>query len=96
MRSQHIAELAWGMAYQKAHEDFEDSQIAAGVPINAPGFYNAFFRNRDSIASSPGLADDAVVTRVQAVSLIDLLPCLVLGCGVGMALGLAIPRRILS
>jgi tetratricopeptide (TPR) repeat protein len=95
MRAQHAAELAWGLAYQKEYQDFEASQIAAGVPLNESGFYSKFFQTRDSIASFPGLSDDIIVTHVQARSLGDVLPCLILGLGIGMVLGLVIPERIL-
>jgi hypothetical protein len=96
MRTQHAKELAWGIAYQKAYQDFEASQIAAGVPLNDPRFYTAFFQTHPSIASSPGFSDDVIVTRLEASSVADVLPCLVLGIGAGMVLALIIPEKILS
>ena len=93
MRAQHTAELAWGVAYQKAYHDFEAAQIAAGVPLNDPGFYTSFFRGRPSIASSPGFSDDAIVTHKEASSLTDALPCMVLVFGLGMVFGLIVPGR---
>ena len=68
MRILHNKELAWGLAYQKDYQDFEAKQIAAGISLNDPNFYAPFFQNRPSIASSPGLSDDAVITQLEARS----------------------------
>jgi hypothetical protein len=43
------------VAYQKAYQDFESSQIKAGVSLNDPNFYAPFFKDRPSIASPPAL-----------------------------------------
>jgi hypothetical protein len=96
MRAQHLSELAWGLAYQNAYQDFEASQIKAGVPLDDPNFYAKFFQGRPSIASAPGLADDIVVTHLKPTSWVDLLPTLVLGAGLGLALGVVIPEKIIS
>jgi hypothetical protein len=88
--------LAWGLAYQQAYQSYEAAQISAGVALNDPDFYTAFFRTHPSIASSPGLSDDAILTRTEARSLTDFLPCLVLGLGAGMALSTIIPEKTLS
>jgi hypothetical protein len=90
MRQRHGDELAWGLAYQKAYQDYEASQIAAGVPLDDPQFYAGFFKGRPPIASNPGQADDLIVNRSNA------LPLLALGLGLGMALALVIPERHLS
>ncbi len=92
MRAQHAAELAWGIGYQKAYQDYEAGQIAAGLPLDAPDFYTTFFRRRPSIASSPGLSDDFILTQKEAGSLTDFLPCVVLGAGVAMAIALMLPE----
>jgi hypothetical protein len=96
LRIQHTSELAWGLAYQQAYQSYEAAQISAGVALNDPDFYTAFFRTHPSIASSPGLSDDAILTRTEARSLTDFLPCLVLGLGAGMALSTIIPEKTLS
>ncbi|HET6247158.1 MAG TPA: hypothetical protein VFE47_05605 [Tepidisphaeraceae bacterium] len=84
MRDRHRRELAWGMAYQKAYQDYEAAQIAAGVPLDRADFYAAFFKGRPPIASPPGLADDFVLTQHEAVTLADMLPCMVLGFSLAM------------
>jgi len=96
MRKQHQSELAWGLAYQKEYQDFEASRIAAGVSLNDPNFYTPFFQTHPSIASAPGLSDDAIVTQLKANSWLDLLPCLILAFGIGMALALVVPEKVLS
>jgi len=93
MRQQHAAELTWGKSYQTAYQDYEAAQIKAGKSIDDPNFYDAFFAGRKSIASSPGLADDFIVTDLKARSIDDVLPLAVLGTGVGLALGLVTERR---
>jgi hypothetical protein len=84
------------LAYQKSYQEFEASRIAAGVSLNDPNFYAPFFQTHPSIASAPGLSDDAIVTQVEAHSWLDLLPCMILGFGIGMALALLVPEKILS
>jgi len=84
MRHVHQDELAWGLAYQKAYQDFEESQIKAGVGLNEPTFYDAFFQNRPNIASSPGSSDDFLITEKSGA---DALPCMVLGAGLTMLIG---------
>ncbi len=96
MRARHGSELAWGRALQKAYHDFEASRIAAGVSLNDPNFYTPFYQSHPSIASSPGLSDDAIVVHLEAKTWMDFLPCLVLGIGVGLALGVMIPEKRLS
>jgi len=92
MRRQHTSELAWGIAFQKAYQDYEAAQIAAGVPLNDPNFYAAFFQNRPSIASAPGLSDDFILKQQEAGSFTDFLPCVVLGSGIAMAIALMLPE----
>jgi hypothetical protein len=92
MRLRHTSELAWGVAYQKAYQGYEAAQIAAGVSLDDPNFYTAFFQNRPSIASSPGLSDDFILTQQEAGSFTDFLPCLVLGAGIAMAIAMMLPE----
>lgn len=92
IRRQHQKELAWGLRYQKEYQDYEAAQIAAGVSIEEPHFYDAFFANRPSIASAPGLADDFAVTRTKADGA-DVLPCIMLGAGLAMAMAVMFPGR---
>jgi hypothetical protein len=96
MRQQHQAELAWGISYQNAYHDFEARQIAAGVPLDDPNFYAAFFKNRAPIASNPGRADDLLVTHTKATSISDALPSAVLAMGLGMLIALVWPEKHLS
>jgi hypothetical protein len=91
-RAAHISELAWGVAYQKAYEDFEASRIAAGIGLDDPDFYKPFFQSRPSIASDPRLADDIRVRHYQAISFGDFFPCLVLGAGIFTALAVRFPN----
>jgi hypothetical protein len=81
MQKRHDAELAWGEAYQHEYQAFEAKQLAAGVSMRDAHFYDAFFKDRSSIASAVGHADEAVITQVQPRYLIDNLPCVVLGAG---------------
>jgi hypothetical protein len=96
MRQTHVKELAWGREYQRAYQDFEAGQIAAGIPLDDPKFYDPFFEDRAPIASSVGLADEVIVTRVRAGSVGDFLPCMLLGAGVFLAIGLAGASRALA
>ncbi len=93
LRQQHRDELAWGIAYQTAYHDFEAKQIAAGVPLDDPHFYDAFFKDRPPIASDPGLADDLLVRHRQARLFSESLPLGMLGMGVGMLLALIRPDK---
>jgi hypothetical protein len=88
MRARHLAELAWGTAYQKAYQDYEAAQIAAGVPLDRDDFYKAFFDAHPPIASAPGLADDAVINHLHVRDATDFLPMLSIVIGVGILLGL--------
>lgn len=91
MRNRHQRELAFGLGEQKAWQEFEQTQISAGVALNDPQFYAAFYKNHPSIASAAGLADDMIVTTKEGRSASDLLPCAMLGAG--MAMGFALIRR---
>jgi hypothetical protein len=94
MRDIHERELAWGLAYQKAYQDYEAGQIAAGVPLDHPDFYAAFFEGRSPIASPPGLADDFVLTQREAGTLADTLPCMTLGFALAMVVALLTGKRL--
>lgn len=47
-------ELAHGQKYQRAYQDFEAQQIAAGAGIHDPHFYDAFHAQHGPIASRVG------------------------------------------
>jgi hypothetical protein len=92
-RKRHVAELAWGQAYQRDYQAWEAKQIEAGVPLKAPDFYTAFFKDRKPIASDPGMADDVLITFTGPQHGLDYLPPLVLGAGLAMFLG-TLGRRV--
>lgn len=54
LRPRFEAELARGEAYQRAYQEYEEKQIAAGVPLDDPHFYDAFHAGREPIASPVG------------------------------------------
>ena len=87
MRQKHRDELAWGEQYQKDYQAFEAKQIAAGVALDDPHFYDAFFAGRASIASDPGRVDDVEVVYKAPHGMIDALPTGLLAAGVVMMLG---------
>lgn len=93
VRETHDKELAWGKQYQQDYHDFEAKQIAAGMKLDDPHFYDAFFSGREQIASDPGMADDMYVGDEHASHWMDVLPLALVGCGVGMLLGIASPER---
>jgi hypothetical protein len=54
LRPRFEAELAYGEGYQRAYQEFEDKQIAAGVPITDEHFFDSFNAGREPIASPVG------------------------------------------
>jgi hypothetical protein len=71
LRELHQKELAFGLAEQKAYQAYEAEHLGKGEDPNAPGFYAAFFRDRQPIASDPGTSD--TVTIVQEFGTLDLV-----------------------
>jgi hypothetical protein len=71
LRELHQKELAFGLAEQKAYQDYEAEHLGKGEDPGAPDFYSAFFRDRLPIASDPGMSD--TVTIVQKLSTWDLV-----------------------
>jgi hypothetical protein len=63
LASRFRAELAHGLDYQKAYQDFEERQIRAGVPLHDPHFYDAFHSRHGNIASPVGKADRFLVNH---------------------------------
>lgn len=57
LRPRFEAELAHGEAYQRAYQEYEERQIAAGVPLDDPSFYDHFHAGREPIASPIGPAE---------------------------------------
>lgn len=53
-RRQYQDELAFGLTYQASYQRFEEQQIAAGVPVDAPDFYAGFEQTAPKIATTPG------------------------------------------
>lgn len=54
LRPRFEAELAHGEAYQRAYQEYEERQLAAGVPLDDPHFYDRFHTGREPIASPVG------------------------------------------
>lgn len=54
LRPRFEAELAYGEGYQRAYQEYEEKQIAAGVPITDEHFFDAFHAGREAIASPVG------------------------------------------
>lgn len=57
MRARFEKELAFGQRYQREYQEYEAAQIAKGVSIDDPRFYDNFdfeARNKQSIATPPG------------------------------------------
>jgi hypothetical protein len=94
-RKAHAEELAWGRAYQQAYQDFEKRQIEAGVSLDDPHFYDAFFKGRPAIASAVGHADDIFVTWTKPRYWMDYLPCVVLGVGACLVID-EVRRRVVG
>ena len=88
MRQAHRDELAWGQSYQKAYQDYEAKQIAAGVPLSDPKFYGAFFAGRPPIASDVGDSDNLIVIAGR-----NPLPPILLGSGLLLAYGVLVTPR---
>lgn len=68
LRPAFDAELAFGLDYQRAYQQYEADQIAAGHSIEDPNFYDAFHRARGPIASPVGDADWFVIDGTQGPS----------------------------
>jgi hypothetical protein len=54
LRPTFEAELAYGEAYQREYQRYEEEKIAAGASIDDPKFYDDFHAGREPIASVPG------------------------------------------
>jgi hypothetical protein len=94
IRQVHRDELAWGQAYQTAYHDYEAKQIASGVRLDDPKFYDAFFAGRPPIASDVGDSDDLIVIAGR-----NPLPPILLGAGLLLAYGVLVtpkPRTVVG
>jgi hypothetical protein len=56
-------ELAHGLRYQEAYQNYEKEKIAAGGSLDDPPFYDDFHARHGPIASPPGDADSLVVEK---------------------------------
>lgn len=54
LRPKFDAELEYGLAFQKAYQDFEAAKIKAGASIEDPRLFDEFFAGREPIASPSG------------------------------------------
>lgn len=54
LRLRFEAELAHGEGYLRLYQEYEEKQIAAGVPLADEHFYDAFHAGREPIASAVG------------------------------------------
>ena len=80
-------ELKLGQDYQKAFQDYEQEQIAAGRNVNDPHFYDAFHASHGSIASPVGLEDQLVAERMgwsdERLEALLTNPLIILFAGLG-------------
>jgi hypothetical protein len=79
-------ELAFGRAYQKAYQDYEAKRIGEGASIDDPHFYDAFEKERGSIASPVGEEDYFVIDKYRLHgrqgTIRGILPCVLLVAGI--------------
>lgn len=61
LRPQFEKELAYGMRYQKAYQDYETKRIAEGADLNDEHFYDAFYAAQGPIASRSGEEEFLVI-----------------------------------
>lgn len=54
LRPRFDSELAYGEGYQRAYQEYEEKQIAAGVSITDEHFFDGFHTGREAIASPVG------------------------------------------
>jgi tetratricopeptide (TPR) repeat protein len=80
-------ELRLGHDYQKAYQDYEQEQIAAGRDLDDPQFYDAFHASHESIASPVGPEDQLVAERIgwseEQLRAILTSPSIILFAGLG-------------
>ena len=91
------SELADGEKYQRECQAYEDSQIAAGRPIDDPSFFDEFHRDHGEIASPVGLEESIlrVPRRARAeFESKDTFHTAILGAGVG-AMCVALLQRMI-
>jgi len=63
LRSRYADELAHGKRYQEAYREYEAQQVAAGVPLGSPKFYDNFDAEHGEIASPVGDADSFLIWK---------------------------------
>jgi tetratricopeptide (TPR) repeat protein len=73
LRPRFEAELAYGKRYQTAYQDYEGMQIRAGVPLDDPHFYDAFYAEHGEIASPVGDADQFTVNHNDLLRALPLM-----------------------
>lgn len=74
LRAQFNEELAFGRSYQKEYKDFEEKKLKEGVAPNSKGFYDEFFKGRQSIATE-GFEDEIFVAKwAPTLALMSYLP----------------------
>lgn len=74
LRAQFDEELAFGRTYQKEYKDFEEKKLKEGVAPNSKGFYDEFFKGRESIATE-GFEDEIFVAKwAPTLAIMSYLP----------------------
>ncbi|MDF1663099.1 MAG: hypothetical protein P1V97_15095 [Planctomycetota bacterium] len=68
LRAQFDEELAYGASYQKDYIDYEEKLLREGLLPNSEGFYDDFFKDRESISTAPNTEDEIHVSVWPYVS----------------------------
>jgi len=89
LKTQFDADLAKGLAYQKAQAEFEAQRTAEGIALDDPQFYAPFFAKEGRISSKIGVADYVKLPRWR-MSAPRVLPALCFYAGLGSLVGLGI------
>jgi tetratricopeptide (TPR) repeat protein len=85
--------LTEGKAYQKAQAEYEEAQIKAGIAIDDPTFYDAFYNSHGSIATPVGNDGGVEFTARGWSRAINAFPAIIFYAGMGSMIGLLLSRR---
>jgi hypothetical protein len=83
LRPRFEEELAYGQDYRRAYQQYEKEQIARGISLDDPHFYDAFHAAHEPIASPVGPADTFVTEQGDNADLFlsDPLPAVLFFAG---------------